>query len=118
MLQKLFQSLRSERGSIEAAMVLIPLVLLFLMGAQLALAAHSRNIESNYAQNDASVRGISGKFISGDRFLHLESSGDGESLDLLITERKKSLLSLIPTFSLLKGRFISVHGMAIVENRR
>ena len=118
MLQKLALSLRSERGSIEAAMVLIPLTLLFLMGAQLALTAHSRNIESNYAQNDASVRGISGDFTNGDRFLHLESSGDGQNLDLLITERKKSLLSLIPTFSLLEGRFISVYGIAIVENRR
>jgi hypothetical protein len=118
MLQKFTVALRSERGSIEAAMVLIPLLLLFLIGAQLALTAHSRNLASNSAQNDASVRGISGVFAAGDRFLHLESSGDGQNLDLLVTQRKKSLISLIPTFSLLEGRFVAVHGIAIVENRR
>ena len=118
MLQKILIALRSERGSAEAAMVLIPLSILFLIGAQLALTAHSRNIESNQAQNDASVRGISGVFNGSDRFLHMESSGDGQNLDLLITQREKSLISLIPTFSLLHGRMISVQGIAIVENRR
>jgi hypothetical protein len=118
MLQKFTAALRSERGSIEAAMVLIPLLVLFLVGAQLALTAHSRNVASNSAQNDASVRGISGAFVASDRFLHLESSGDGQNLDLLVTQRNESLISLIPTFSLLEGRFVAVHGIAIVENRR
>lgn len=118
MLQKLVTALRSERGSVEASMVLIPLIFLFLIGAQLTFSVHSRNIESNDAQNDASVRGISGAFISGDRFIHLDSSGDGQNLDLLVTTREKPLISLIPILSLLNHRQISMHGIAIVENRR
>ena len=118
MLQRLLAAFRSERGSAEASMVLIPLIFLFLIGAQLNISAHSRNVERNHAQNDASVRGISGSFNSGDRFIHLDGSGDGQNLELLVTTREKSLISLIPTLSFLSNRQISVHGIAVVENRR
>ena len=118
MFEKLLNSLRSERGSVEASMVLIPLIFLFLIGSQLIFSVHSRNTESNNVQNDASIRGISGVFQDGDRFIHLDSSGDGQNLDLLVTTKQRPLISLIPTLPFLHNRHIKVHGIAIVENRR
>jgi len=118
MFQRVLTLIKSDRGSAEAALVLIPLVLLFLVGAQSALAVHLRNVESGNAQNEASTRGISGVFRDDDRFIHLESSGDGQNLDLLVTERQRRLISLIPTFSFLDRRFVKVHGIAVIENRR
>ncbi len=118
MFEKFLASLRSERGSVEASMVLIPLIFLFLIGSQLIFTVHSRNTESNEAQNDASIRGISGVFEEGDRFIHLDRSGDGQNLDLLVTTRESPLISLIPTLVFLDNRQVKVHGIAIVENRR
>lgn len=112
--------LRSERGSAESALVLVPTVILFLIGAQIAYMAHGRNVSKLSAQDQASTRAISGDFVDGDEFLHIESSGDGQNLDLLITHNKSSLRNLIPTVvnGGSSGREIDVSGIAIVENQR
>lgn len=101
-------------------MVIVPLVILFLIGMQIAVTAHSRNIEKMHAQDSASVRAISGEFSSGDQFIHIDSSGDGQNLDLLISHREKKLVSFLPNIERILGRSaqIAVDGFAVVENRR
>ena len=95
-------------------------MLLFLAGMQIATAAHTRSVEKIDAQNSASTRAISGEFESGDEFIHIDSSGDGQNLDLLITHRHSSLIDLLPGFlgGGSAGREVTVDGMAIVENQR
>lgn len=114
---KMFQD---NRGSTESTLVLIPLLVLFLIGMQLTLATHSRNVERMKAQDEASVRAISGEFQESDNFIHIESSGDGQNLDLLITHRESGIADFFP--GLLSGasstREVSVDGIAIVENSR
>jgi len=112
--------LQSERGSFEAALLLLPLTFLFLIGMQLALTSHSRNMEALFAQDDSTVRAIAGQFQEGDEFIEIESSGDGQNLDLLITHRERQLVKLIPSLSSIFGRqaLVSVDGVAVIENRR
>ena len=119
-MKRLLHLLRCDRGSVESALVLVPLMLLFLAGMQIATAAHTRNVEKIDAQNSASTRAISGEFESGDEFIHIDSSGDGQNLDLLITRRRSSLTDLLPGFlgGGSSGREVTVDGMAIVENQR
>lgn len=114
------QITRDNRGSAESTLVLIPLLILFLVGMQISLATHSRNVERMNVQNEASVRAISGDFQEGDNFIHIESSGDGQNLDLLITHREKGIKDLLPGFlsQVTSGRKVSVDGIAIVENNR
>ena len=114
------QIARDNRGSAESTLVLIPLLILFLIGMQISLATHSRNVERMNVQNEASVRAISGDFQEGDNFIHIESSGDGQNLDLLITHREKGIKDLLPGFlsQVTSGRKVSVDGIAIVENNR
>lgn len=118
--QSIIRMLRDQRGSVESALVLIPLLVLFLIGMQISLAIHARNVGRIDAQNNASVRAISGDFEEGDSFIHIESSGDSQNLDLLITRREGRVQDLIPGF--LNGasahREIGVEGLAIVENSR
>jgi hypothetical protein len=87
---------------------------------QISLAIHARNVGRIEAQNSASVRAISGEFESNDSFIHIESSGDGQNLDLLITRREATLLNLLPGF--LTGssstREVDIGGVAVVENSR
>lgn len=111
---------RCERGSFEAALLLLPLTFLFLIGMQLAISSHSRNMEALFAQNDASVRAIAGEFREGDEFIEIESSGDGQNLDLLVTRRERQLRNLLPSLPSILGRqaLISVDGVAVIENRR
>jgi hypothetical protein len=111
---------KSEQGSFEASLLLLPLTFLFLIGMQLALSSHSINMEALFAQNDASVRAIAGEFKPGDEFIEIESSGDNQNLDLLVTRRESQLRNLIPSLASILGRqaMISVDGVAIIENKR
>lgn len=111
---------REERGNAESALVLIPLLVLFLIGMQISIAIHARNVGRIEVQNSASVRAISGDFEDGDDFIHIDSGGDGQNLDLLITHSQSSVQNLIPGFlqGLASGREVGVQGIAIVENTR
>ena len=116
-LRTLKQIWRCEKGSVEASLILLPLTLLFLIGMQLAMSSHSRNMEALIAQDDASVRAIAGNFNEGDRFIEIESSGEGQNLDLLVTRRERNLRNLIPSLLRIQ-RGISIDGVAVIENRR
>lgn len=116
---RLREFLKNERGSVESALVIVPTIVLFLIGTQIAYSAHTRNITKISAQDQASVRAISGEFLGSDEFIHIDSSGDGQNLDLLITRKKISLNNLIPALiNSGGGREINVTGIAIVENQR
>ena len=117
---KFLDLLKSDRGNVESAMVLVPLLLLFLAGMQIATAAHLRNSERISAQDEAITRGISGNFESDDEFIHIDSSGDGQNLDLLVIHHSHNLTNLIPDFlaGVSGSRAIDVYGLAIVENQR
>ena len=116
----LLKAIRSDRGNVESAMVLIPLLLLFLVGTQIAAATHLRNSERITAQDEATKRAISGEFEAGDEFIHIDSSGDGQNLDLLITHRSRSITDLIPGFlsGVSSARTVDLYGFAVVENQR
>ncbi len=114
------QIARDNRGNAESTLVLIPLLILFLIGMQISLATHSRNVERMNVQDEASVRAISGDFQEHDSFIQIRSSGDGQNLDLLITHREIGIQNLLPGFlsQVTSGREVSVDGIAIVENSR
>ena len=56
---RIFQLLQKEDGNVESALVLIPMLILFLIGVQLIVATNIRNTELALAQGDASARAIS-----------------------------------------------------------
>lgn len=114
------ESSLSDRGSVESSMLIAPLLILFLMGMQIAVTAHSRNIEKMRAQDGASVRAISGEFLPGDQFIHIDGSGDGQNLDLIISHREANVIAFLPNLERVLGRKprIAVDGIAVVENRR
>jgi hypothetical protein len=108
-----------ERGNVESAMVLIPLLLIFLIGFQIASTTHLRNISRVIAQDEASQRGISGEFLPSDEFIHIDSSGDGQNLDLVVTQERREVPWFLPGSSLITppGQ-LEVSGIAMVENQR
>ncbi len=112
--------LKSERGSVESGAIILPLLFLFLIGMQLAISSHSRNMEKLLQQSSVSQRAISGDFIEGDEFIHIESSGDDQQLDLLVSRRVRPLPALLPSLEKILQRepTLLVEGVAVIENRR
>ena len=114
MLQKL---LRDENGSTESAMVLIPVIFLFLCSMQLVSAIYYRNVELRDVQSQASTRAISGEFANGDTFIEIASPDRFQELKLLIVKQRRDIPTLVPGLgSILRHRLESdVTGIAVVE---
>lgn len=120
MLGRIRKIIQSEAGSTESAMVLIPLLTLFLVASQLTIAIHGRNMAKISAQDAASQRAISGKFQESDTYLHIYSPDPSHNLDLVVSHEQSFLPTLFPGLRQMLGRVpvIKVSGLAVVENRR
>ena len=110
---------KDESGNIESAMVLIPLLLLFLCSIQLVTAIQIRNFDQSEVQSQASSRAISGAFAETDSILNILSSNSFEDQQMLIVSKRRDIPILIPGLSkVLGGRLQSeVTGLAVIENR-
>lgn len=109
--------LKSDRGNVESAMVLIPLLFLFLCGAQLTSTVFIRNMEMVSAQNEASTRAIAEDVYPGDRIVSVDTGNRFQTIRLLVTEKRRELPILIPGLaSLFGGSFRSeVRGVSVIE---
>jgi hypothetical protein len=93
-LSRIQSHLRREDGNVESALVLIPMLFLFLIGAQIIAATNLRNADLAMAQGDAANRAISQQFHAEDEVI--EIGGGIEKIRLLVTHRSHSVLQLVP----------------------
>ena len=107
--------LQKEDGNVESALVLIPMLILFLIGVQLIVATNIRNTEMALAQGDASARAISHQYQLGDEVL--EVGGQIQKIQVLVTHRTHMLPQLVPGLvALMGGNPVSdVVGIAVIE---
>lgn len=110
------KTLREERGSVESALVVIPLMTLFLISFQLVLTINNRNIDAAYAQSSATHSAITGRFESGDRVVNWSSADSTHDLRAVVSTHNQNLPNLVP-FLGSKDRATSVHGFSILENQ-
>jgi hypothetical protein len=112
---KLLQFVKREDGNVESALVLIPMLILFLIGVQLIVATNIRNTEMALAQGDASARAISHQYQLGDEVL--EVGGRIEKIQVLITHRTHMLPQIVPGLVALMGGnpASDVVGIAVIE---
>ena len=112
---RLLQYLQKEDGNVESALVLIPMLILFLIGVQLIVATNIRNTEMALAQGEASARAISHQYQLGDEVL--EVGGRIQKIQVLITHRTHILPQIVPgLIALMGGNPVSdVVGIAVIE---
>ena len=112
---RLFRLIAKEEGNVESALVLIPMLVLFLIGIQIIVATNIRNADMALAQGDAAARAISHNFQSGDELL--EVGGRIEKINVLVTHRSHTLPQLVPGLVDLLGGApaTDVVGIAVVE---
>ena len=113
--EKSLRNLKKDDGNVESALVLIPMLILFLIGMQLIVATNIRNAEMALAQGDASARVISHQYQVGDEVI--EVGGRIEKIQVLITHRTHLLPQIVPGLvALMGGRPVSdVVGIAVIE---
>ena len=111
------KGVKDESGSVESALVLIPLLILFLVTMQIGVAINFRNIDRTFAQSEASERAISGQFASGDQVMKINPCGTFNSFGILITRKVSSIPILIPFIGsfINRGHRSEVTGIAVIE---
>ena len=111
----LLKHFQKEDGNVESALVLIPMLILFLIGVQLIVATNIRNTQMAIAQGDVSARAISHQYRLGDELI--EVGGRIETIQLLVTHRTHTLPQLVPGLvALMGGNPVSdVVGIAVIE---
>ncbi len=109
--------IRDESGSIESALVLIPLLLLFLSCIQIVSAIHIRNTEQSEVQSQASLSAISGNYAKDDSILEIPSRSTFEDQQLLVVSKRRDIPILIPGLIKLLGGKLQSHvtGVAVIE---
>jgi hypothetical protein len=112
---KSLQYLQKDDGNVESALVLIPMLILFLIGVQLIVATNIRNAEMALVQGEASARAISHQYQPGDEVI--EVGGRIEKIQVLITHRTRILPQIVPGLvALMGGNPVSdVVGIAVIE---
>jgi hypothetical protein len=107
--------LAKEDGNVESALVLIPLLIVFLIGAQIIAATNLRNADLAMAQGDAAARAISQEFHPDDELI--EIGGGVEKIQVLVTHRSHSVPQLVPGLIELLGGApaTDVVGIAVIE---
>jgi len=113
--QRLLHVIAKEDGNVESALVLIPMLVLFLIGIQVIVATNIRNTDMALAQGDASARAISHNYQSGDEVVDV--GGRIEKIKILITHRSHILPQLVPGLVDLMGGApaTDVVGIAVIE---
>ncbi len=104
-----------EDGNVENALVIIPLLILFLIGAQVIAATNLRNADLAMAQGDAAARAISQEFHPDDEII--EIGGRVEKIRVLVTHRSHTVPQLVPGLIELMGGspITDVVGVAVIE---
>jgi hypothetical protein len=112
---KYLEFLQKDDGNVESALVLIPMLILFLIGVQLIVATNIRNTEMALAQGDASAGAISHQYQLGDEVL--EVGGRIQKIQVLVTHRTHMLPQIVPGLvALMGGKPVSdVVGIAVIE---
>ena len=97
-----------EDGNVESALVLVPMLFLFLIGAQVISATNLRNADLAMAQGEAAERAISQEFHPDDEIVEI---------GLLITHRSHSVLQLVPGLIEILGGApkTQVVGISVIE---
>ena len=113
----IFKYAKQERGSVESALVLIPLLALFLISLQIGIAINYRNMDQMYAQSDSSSRAISGEVRAGDEVIAIHSPDSFQHLQLLVSKKRRTIPLLIPGLSGILNRLhnTEVIGISVIE---
>lgn len=115
-MRKICKFLKSEDGNVESALVIIPLIALFLATLQLIATVNYRNVDLTNTQNQANYQGVWQEVNSGDQEIALDSGGAFSRLRLIVVKAERNIPEIFPGISaLLGGKKIRTTGAAVME---
>lgn len=116
MLKKIIKRINAEAGTVESALVLIPLLVLFLATMQLIVTINFRNLDMASTQNQASLQAVHQVIEPGDKLIELRSGDFFTKLRLLVIKSERNLPEIFPGINeLLGGKKLRTTGVSVYE---
>ncbi|MGI9199200.1 MAG: hypothetical protein ACR2I9_05825 [Candidatus Nanopelagicaceae bacterium] len=116
MLKKLVRRINAEVGTVESALVLIPLLVLFLATMQLMVTVNFRNLDMASTQNQASLQAVHQVVEPRNELIDLRSGDFFTKLRLLVVKSERNLPEIFPGINeLLGGKKLRTTGVAVYE---
>ena len=115
-MKNLVRYLHSDKGNVESALVIVPLLALFLATLQLIATVNYRNVDMTKTQNKAGYQAVWQEVNPGDQEIKLASGSPFEKLRLLVVKAEREVPQIFPGISaLLGGKKIRTTGTAVIE---
>ena len=115
-MRKWIKYFHSEEGNVESALVIIPLIALFLATLQLISIVNFQNVDMTASQNRASKQSVWQEINPGDQEIKLDSGSSFEKLRLLVVKTERQIPQIFPGIAtLLGGKKIRTSGTAVIE---
>ena len=115
-LKRVKEYLTSDSGNVESALVMIPLIALFLITLQLIATVNYRNLDMTIAHNVAAKRAVELSPNSDDQIINLDSQDRYSKLRLLIVRAERVIPRIFPGVdSLFGGRKLRSIGSSVIE---
>lgn len=116
MLKKIIRRINAEAGTVESALVLIPLLMLFLATMQLIVTVNFRNLDMASTQNQASLQAVHQVVEPRNELIELRSGDFFTKLRLLVVKSERNLPEIFPGINeLLGGKKLRTTGVAVYE---
>lgn len=108
--------LKSDSGNVESALVMLPLISLFLITLQLIATVNLRNVDMTTAQNKANIQAIKEVPNEVTNFKSLNSGDLFTKLRLIITNIEREVPEIFPAINQLIGdKKLKSSGVAVYE---
>ena len=115
-MNKWIKYLHSEEGNVESALVIVPLIALFLATLQLIATVNIQNVDMTASQNRASKQSVWQEIKPGDQEIKLDSGSSFEKLRILVVKTEREIPQIFPGIAtLMGGKKIRTSGTAVIE---
>lgn len=115
-MKKWYEYLKSEDGSVESALVIVPLIALFLATLQIIATVNYRNVDLVNTQSQASYQATWQEIQPNDSEINLESGSPYQKLRLLVVKFDRNLPQIFPGIASLIGvKKLRSTGTAVIE---
>ena len=115
-MKKWSEYFQSEDGSVESALVIVPLIALFLATLQIIATVNFRNVDLTKTQSQASYQATWQEIRPNNLEIKLDSGSPYEKLRLLVVKFDSNLPQIFPGIASLMGtKKLRSTGTAVVE---
>ena len=116
LIRRVSRFFKDESGNVESALVMIPLIALFLITLQLIVTVNYRNLDLTVAQNRASFQAAQQDIYPEDQVIDMESHDRFRKFRLLVVRAEREIPAIFPGVSQLLGRKkLKLVGASVME---